>query len=224
MRAFERYLTEPEQQRLLRAMRLQGGDVLARRDRGWVETLIHSGMRIGEFSLMTVGDALAALRTGWIFIPKERRKGKRRDHQVLVTAPLREALQGLLRARAEMTGCRQSHETAPLVMSREGGGLTPRMFQLRMKHWARLADLPEAVTPHWLRHTRAKNVIRRSTSNNPLSVVQAALGHASLASTGVYVAIDREELAAGLAEVDGPGNRRTVKRGLRRAFDGRAVA
>lgn len=224
MRAFDRYLTEEEQHRLLRAMKLQSGDVLARRDYAWMRALIHSGMRLGEFSRLTVGSALAALKEGWVFIPREHRKGQRRDHTVLVTAPLREALQDLLAVRALMTGCRAGHESDPLVISREGGGLCPRMFELRAKRWAEVAELPAGFSPHWLRHTRAKNIMRRSTSNDPRGVVQAALGHASIASTGVYTVVSREELAEALEEVDGAGDRRRVKRGLRRAFEGRATA
>ena len=44
---------------------------------------------------------------------------------------------------------------------------------------------PERLTPHWLRHTRGMNILRRSRSTNALKVAQRALGHASLASTGL---------------------------------------
>lgn len=227
MRAFERYLTPEEQRRLMGVMRLHRGNPAARRDLGWVQALLYTGMRLGEWSQMTVGDALAALRSGWIFIPAARRKGKagsKRDHTVLVTAPVRAALQELLRARVEMLGAGTGRESEPLVVSREGGALCARQYQVRLRHWARLADLPEGVSPHWLRHTRAKNIMRGSSSNDPRGVVQAALGHVSIASTGVYTAVSREELAEALAEVDGEGDRRAVKRALRKGFEGRASA
>lgn len=241
MRAFERYLTEAEQKQLLRTMKLQTGDLLARRDYAWVRALIHSGMRLGEFSRMTVGAALAALRTGWIFIPKEHRKGWNRkprqrkdgstylpkppkDHTVLVTAPLREALTDLLAVRALQSGCASGHAHDALVISRHGAGLCPRQYELRMARWAALAGLPEGASPHWLRHTRAQNIMRRSTSADPRGIVQAALGHASIASTGIYTAVSREDLAAGLAAVDAPTDRRAVKRGLRAEYRRRASA
>lgn len=224
MRAFDRYLTEEEQKRLVQTLRLHRGNPAARRDLGWVQCLLHTGMRLGEFSLLTVGDALAALRSGWIFIPKSHRKGGKRDHTVLVTGPVRAALEELLRARAEMTGLKPHHEAAPLVVSREGGALCPRQYQVRLRHWAVLADLPAGVSPHWLRHTRAQNIMRRSSSTDPRGIVQAALGHASIASTGIYTAVSREDLAAALGEVDGAADRRAVKRGLGKAFEGRAWA
>lgn len=222
---FKRYLTEAQQKTLLRTLRLQSGDLLARRDFAWVRALIHSGMRIGEFSKVTVGDVLAALRTGWLFVPKEHRKGKRRDHEVLLTAPLRTALQDLLAVRADMTGCATHSEDAPLVLSRQGGAMTVRQYEHRMRHWAEAAGITEPVTPHWLRHTRAKNIMRNTTSKDPRGIVQRALGHSSIASTGIYTEVDGEELAEALHEVDAPhADRRCIKRGLRKAYEGRAAA
>lgn len=224
MRAFERYLTEPEQQLLLRHMHLRRADAVARRDGALMRLFIHSGMRLGETLAMTVGDALSALRTGWIFIAKEHRKGGKHDHTVRATDPLKEALRDLLAARAEITGQANCHESAPLLASRQGEGLTARAVQLRVKAWMKDAGLPAGVSPHWFRHTRAKNIMRRSTSNDPRGIVQAALGHASISSTGIYTEVSREELAEALEEVDGLGDRRRVKRSLRRAYEGRAAA
>lgn len=238
MDAFKRYLTEAEQHALLRTLQLHSGDLLARRDGAWIRALLHSGMRLNEFALMSVGDALEALRTRYIFIPQEHRKGWNRrprkkdgklrqppkDHTVLVTAPLEQALRDLLAVRVLMLGCGVSDVSAPLVVSRQGGRMTCRQFEHRMKTWAAAAGLPEATSPHWLRHTRAKNIMRRSTSTDPRGVVQAALGHASIASTGIYTQVSREELEAALEEVDGAGDRRRVKRGLRAGFEGRARA
>ena len=76
MRAFERYLTEAEQQALLRHMHLRRADALARRDGALMRLLLHTGMRLGETLGLTQAEALQALRTGWLFIPRERRKGK----------------------------------------------------------------------------------------------------------------------------------------------------
>lgn len=227
MSAFVRYLTPEEQRRLVGVLRLHRGNPAALRDLGWVSALLHTGMRLGEWSAMTVGDALEALRTGWIFIPADRRKGRegqRRDHTVLVTVPVRKALQMLLRARVEMLGAGPARDTAPLVVSRHGGAMCMRQYQVRLAHWAKLAELPDRVSPHWLRHTRAKNIMRATTSNDPRGIVQAALGHASIASTGIYTEVSREDLAAALAEVDGEGDRRAVKRGLKKGFERRAAA
>lgn len=212
-----RYLTEGEQQLLLKTIN-QFAAVHARRDSAWIRLLMHSGMRVGEFSSMTVGDALAALQTGYIFIPKARRKGKNEDHSVLVTQPVREALFDLLHIRREMGFAASSN--APLVMSRKRQGMTVRAYQQRVSFWAIKAELHLPASPHWFRHTRAMNIMRRTTSRDPRGVVQAALGHVSISSTAVYTRLSREDLEAALIEVDGKPALR--KRDMRRAYEGRA--
>ena len=222
----ERYLTEDEQARLLRTLKEAAGrGVLARRDDAVTRVLIHSGLRIGEFSRVTVGQALAALRAGYLFVPREHRKGDHKgtadDHRVFVTQPLRRALEDLLRVRHAMrpTDCR---EADPLVLSRQGGALCVRSFELRMAAWGREAGLPPGFSPHWLRHTLAMNIIRRSTARNPLGIVQRALGHRRLSSTGVYTAPSREEVDVAMAETAGAGGRVSLRE-LRRAWEGRAA-
>lgn len=207
----DRYLTPAEQTRLLNTAHLVATDI-ARRDYAWLLLLISTGLRIGEFSKMTVRDAVLALQTGYIFIPKEHRKGKRRDHSVLVTKPVKEALNQLLWLRDGVA------HSEPLVGSRKHGALTPRGYQQRMKYWALHAGLPAKASPHWCRHTRAKNIMRKTTSNNAQGIVQAALGHVTIASTGMYTKVSKEELEPALLEVDGEPKLR--KRDMRRVYEG----
>ena len=224
MRAFERYLTEAEQQALLRHMHLRRADALALRDGALMRLLLHTGMRLGETLALTQAEALQALRSGWLFIPREHRKGKRADHTVLATEPVKAALQDLLAARVAMQKGQTAFELEPLVISRLGQRMTARAVQKRVKGWCADAGIEGDVTPHWFRHTRAKNIMRRSSSSDPRGVVQAALGHASIGSTGIYTAVSKEELAAALEEVDGPGDRRKVKRDLRKGYERRNAA
>ena len=224
MRAFERYLTEEEQRELLRFMHLRRADALARRDGALMRLLLHTGMRLRKTLGLTQAKTLSALRTGWLFIPRERRKGKRADHTVLATEPVKEALRDLLAARVQMQAGQTAFEHEPLIISRLGLRMTARGVQKRIKAWCAAAGIEGDVTPHWFRHTRAKNIMRRSSSSDPRGIVQAALGHASISSTGIYTAVSKEELAAALEEVDGQGDRRKVKRELRKAFERRAAA
>ena len=223
-----RYLTEPEQARLLDVLKRNSGDPLAARDYAWVRALRHSGLRIREFSLITVGDALAALRSGYLYIPKAHRKGRHKDHSVYLTAALREAVEDLLSRRVGH-GVPDLHEDEPLVVSRQRAGLsvsmTVRNYQLRLAHWAAEAGLPAGVSPHWLRHTRAMNIMRNSTASDPRGVVQSALGHADIRSSGVYTQTPREDVEAALDEIDQPPrSRRVTPAMLRRAYEGRAAA
>lgn len=208
----KRYLTEAEQRRLLSVVKGQAG-VLAQRDHAWMRLLVETGMRVNELATLTFAQAADALASGWLVVSKEQRKGKRRGHEYLVTNPVRQALITLMELQDELRPLLPMplEVQPPLIWGRCGvvGGkvlcehMSVRSFQARMKHWAYLAGLPEGVSPHWLRHTRGVNIVRRCRGNNPLKVAQLALGHASVASTGIYTQMCREEFEAEMHAVAG---------------------
>lgn len=231
-----RYLPLEDQQALLRTVG-QFSDVFARRDHAWIQALLLSGLRIHEFSLITLGDAQAALKSKYLFIPAEHRKGSavrdkegqlkkivRHDHQVFVTQALRLALQKLVDIRFEMTGGATIEMGSPLVVSRnqsKGQPMTVRSYELRLKHWAVMAGLSAAISPHWLRHTRAMNIMRQSEATDPRGVVQMTLGHASISSTGIYTGILVEEMERALTRTDALPDKRVSLAQLRRAYEAR---
>lgn len=212
-----RYLTEAQQRQLVGTLKALSS-LQARRDLAWITLLRDTGMRIGEFSRMDVGDARLALQSGWLFIPREHRKGKRSDHSVPVTRTVREALAALLGFQREMGGSGADDE--PLVLSRKHQRMSVRAYQERVAHWCRAAGFE--ASPHWLRHTRAMNIMRKTTSRDPRGIVQAALGHASISSTGIYTRVTKEQLRAALDEVD--GTRAMARGGLRKAWEERRVS
>lgn len=63
-------------------------------------------------------------------------------------------------------------------------GLTPRAAWARIKGLANAAGLSEAISPHWLRHAHASHALDR---NCPIHLLQASLGHASVATTSKYL-------------------------------------
>ena len=210
----KRYLPEAEQARLLNAAK-RCSDPLAQRDWHWMNALLLTGMRIGEFSRLTVPQAQQALKSGWLVPDKATCKGGR-GNEYPVTNPLRTHLEALMRY-ASLLGGESAGAARPLVPGRFGEHLTARSYELRMKHWAKEAGLDPRLSPHWLRHSRGMNIVRHSRAATPgmaLKVAQAALGHASLKSTGVYLQLSREELAEELQKVDGG---RVKKRNARAA-------
>lgn len=214
-----RYHTEVEQAALLRTVR-QFATLEARRDAAWIALLRDTGFRIGEFSQMNVAQATLALQKGWLFIPREHRKGRpetRTDHSVPVTDPVRASLQALLRVQVDMGGTGAPGE--PLVLSRKGRRMSIRGYQFRYHQWCALAGIEGS--PHWMRHTRAMNIMKRSRSTDPRGIVQGALGHTSIASSGIYTRISKEELRRSLEEVD--GLRRPRRRQMRRIYEGVAA-
>ena len=188
----KRYLPESEQSRLLDVAR-RCSDPLAQRDYHWMSVLLLTGMRISEFSHLRVKQVCLALRTGWLVSRPNDCKGGR-GNEYPVTTELRKHLAALVRF---------TYEDGPLVPGRFGEPLTPRSYQQRVKLWANEAGIDPRISPHWFRHTRGMNILRRSRGKNPLKVVQMALGHASLKSTGVYLHLSREELSEELQAVDG---------------------
>lgn len=219
----KRYLTDEEQRRLLSVTKGQAG-LLAQRDHAWIRLLIETGMRVNELATLTFRQAGHALGSGWLVVTKEQRKGKRCGHEYLVTEPVRQSLETLIELQDELRPSVSLPPDAlpPLIWGRCGvvkgcvlaEHMSVRSFQARMKYWGTLAGLPDGVSPHWLRHTRGVNIIRRSRGNNPLKVVQIALGHASIASTGIYVQMSREEYTQELQNVAGGRMRKADARAM----------
>jgi site-specific recombinase XerD len=212
MKMLKRYLTDEEQRRLLAVTKAQAG-LLAQRDYAWMRLLIETGMRVNELATLTFRQAGHGLATGWLVVDKAQRKGKRSGHEYMVTEPVRQCLERLMELQDELRPALHlpAEVLPPLIWGRCGvvrgcvlyEHMSVRSFQARMKHWAGLAGLPEGVSPHWLRHTRGVNIIRRSRGNNPLKVAQLALGHVSIASTGIYTQMSREEFAREMQAVAG---------------------
>lgn len=215
----KRYLTEDEQRRLLTAAKSQA-NTLAQRDYHWMAALILTGMRIAEWSELRVHQVRQGLASGWLVSRREHCKGQRKANEYCVTQALRVHLAWLV-AESDRA-CREGGyavpaDGQPLVWGRDiagrAGRLSVRSYEARLKGWAVLAGLDERISPHWMRHTRGMNVMRRSRGDAPLKVAQIALNHASLSSTGIYLQMNREEVARELALVDGT---RMPKRLVRR--------
>jgi integrase/recombinase XerD len=75
-------------------------------------------------------------------------------------------------------------EDDPVFRSGKGGHLTPVQVHRLVKQAAARAGIPTATSAHWLRHAHASHALDRGA---PVSLVQATLGHASVATTGRYL-------------------------------------
>ncbi len=76
-------------------------------------------------------------------------------------------------------------ETDPAVFrSKKGGQLDTTMVRRIVKKAALRVGIDKNVSPHWLRHAHASHALDRDA---PIHLVQATLGHASVATTGIYL-------------------------------------
>lgn len=213
----ERYLPECDQRRLIAAAATLH-DPYAQRDAAWMRALLYSGCRIGEFSKVTIHAALHAINSRRLVLPAADRKGGKRDHAPLATDALLESIRDLLRLRQVITGVATASldGAAPLVVNRYGARLSVRSFQKRIKYWAGKAGLNGGISPHWLRHSRAHNIMRKSGAQDPRGIVQRELGHVSIASTTIYTQPAEHEVRAALEQTDARAPAR--KRDAIRAF------
>ncbi len=157
-------------------------DVLAMRDKAMFELLYSSGLRLAEL----VGLDPDALDFGDGSV---RVTGKGNKTRIIpMGSHAISALQQWLQLRSALA----KEDEPALFINRNGGRISARSVQLRMKEWGIKQGLSSNVHPHLLRHSFASHVLQ---SSGDLRAVQEMLGHASISTTQVYTHLDFQYLA-----------------------------
>lgn len=161
------------------------------------ELLYSSGLRVAELSGLdlryTAQDGHTSL--GWIDLDSGEvtvtGKGSKM-RSVPVGAPALQAIRDWLPLRATLANAADPAHGAALFLTERGTRMSPRVLQLRLKAHALALGVPSNVHPHVLRHSFASHMLQGS---GDLRAVQEMLGHASIAATQVYTALDFQRLA-----------------------------
>lgn len=161
----ERILAESEVAKIIDA-------APAGRDRVLLKILYVSGIRVSELCGLKWCDALPRQAGGQITV-----FGKGGRTRSILLKP--KVWQQLLSIQGTATA------VDAIFQSRKGGGpLDPSQVRRIAYAAARKAGLERKISPHWMRHAHASHALDRHA---PIHLVQATLGHASVATTGRYL-------------------------------------
>ncbi|MEM1425405.1 MAG: tyrosine-type recombinase/integrase [Cyanobacteria bacterium P01_H01_bin.130] len=146
------------------------------RNRVMLRMLYSCGLRVSELCGLQWRDLRSRQEGGQVTIYGKGNKTR----VVLIPTAVWQDLEGLKTRR-----CTPPNRMAPVFPSRKGGNaLDPSQVMRIVRQAARNAGLDAPVSPHWLRHAHASHSLDRGA---PIHLVQATLGHASVATTGRYL-------------------------------------
>ncbi len=152
------------------------------RDRALLETIYAAGLRVSEATGLNVGNVDLATR-------EVRVVGKgSKERVVLIGTAARDALARYLRdARPALAGRRSG---MALFLNKNGGRLSARSVQEKVRRYAGHVGLPSGVHTHTLRHSFATHLLEGGAD---LRVVQELLGHATPATTQIYTHVTQAQ-------------------------------
>ena len=159
------------------------------RNHAIIETLYGSGLRVSE--LIDIRISRLDLGEGLLIV-----EGKGRKERVVPVSPVAVSLIGeWLRQRGEMAVKPEGEDI--LFLNRRGKPLTRVMIFYIIKELASLAGIKKTVSPHTLRHSYATHLLEGGAN---LRAIQEMLGHESIATTELYLHLDRSRLRRELLE------------------------
>jgi integrase/recombinase XerC len=155
--------------------------VLAR-DAAVLALLYGSGLRISEALALTRGEIPAPAKGDSLTVTGKGRKTR--------MVPVLPQVFGLVHEYIALCPFDLERDE-PVFRGEKGGPLSPRVVQLAMERLRGALGLPDTATPHALRHSFATHLLSRG---GDLRAIQELLGHASLATTQIYTAVDSSHL------------------------------
>ncbi len=154
------------------------------RDRALIETLYGCGLRVSEAINLEVSRLY--LDEGYLAVVGKGNK----ERLVPLGDVTADALRAWLAERADGK-IRPGEENYVFLAPRTGGRITRmRVFDI-VRRLAADAGISREVSPHTLRHSFASHLLEGGAN---LRAIQQMLGHESIATTQIYIHIDRSRL------------------------------
>ena len=154
-----------------------------------IETLYGSGVRVSELTGLRISRLY--LEEGYMRI-----EGKGNKQRLV---PLSPRAISLLKEYLEQRGrlsIKPGNEDI-LFLNRRGAAMTRVMVFYVVRDLAASAGINKTVSPHTLRHSFATHLLEGGAN---LRAIQEMLGHESIATTEIYVHLDRSRLRSELLE------------------------
>ncbi len=152
------------------------------RDMALLELLYGSGLRISEALGLNIGD----IRPGILHIQVMGKGSKQR--QVPLSDTSASVLARWLAVREQVP---PSHGESGVFLGRRGKRLDRRQAARILEEHAKLAGIPQHVSPHDLRHSFATHLLEGGAD---LRAVQELLGHSRISTTQRYTHLDLNAL------------------------------
>lgn len=159
------------------------------RNRAIIETMYGSGLRVSELTDLRI--TRTDLKQGVLIV-----EGKGSKQRMVPMSPVAiDSILDYLPQRSRLNIKRDASDI--LFLNRRGGALSRVMVFYIIRDLAAMAGIKKTVSPHTLRHSFATHLLEGGAN---LRAIQEMLGHESIATTELYLHLDRSRLRRELLE------------------------
>lgn len=157
---------------------------VALRNRAIIETLYGCGLRVSELVDLTLDKVY--LTEGYVMVT-----GKGSKERVVPVSPIAAELIGEYAAGPRGDIMPRRGEENIVFLNNRGTRLTRQMIFTIIRRLALGAGIVKTISPHTLRHSFATHLLEGGAN---LRAIQQMLGHESIATTEIYLNLDRMRL------------------------------
>lgn len=160
------------------------------RDLAIVEVLYSCGLRVSELCNLKISEMY--LEEGYIRVEGKGRK----ERLVPIGGQATERLRQWFVVRMGLK-VKPGNEDYAFISVRRGAKLTRILIFMNIKTYAERAGIQKNISPHTFRHSFATHLLEGGAN---LRAIQAMLGHEDIATTEIYMHIDRSHLRQEILE------------------------